>query len=123
MPLKILGGSILPPVAKLLKAYFEKPFWQQTTSCLGVFDHFVRLTLKGIKPCTAARPFQISLMGHFAKCFKAATRGVLRKKGVLRNFAKFTGKHLCQSLFFNKVEDLRPATLLKKRLLHRFFFL
>ena len=25
------------------------------------------------------------------------------KKGVIRNFAKFTGKHLCQSLFFNKV--------------------
>ena len=25
------------------------------------------------------------------------------KKGVLRNFAKFTGKHLCQNLFFNKV--------------------
>ena len=25
------------------------------------------------------------------------------KKGVLRNFTKFTGKHLCQSLFFNKV--------------------
>ena len=24
------------------------------------------------------------------------------KKGVLKNFAKFTGKHLCQSLFFNK---------------------
>ena len=26
------------------------------------------------------------------------------KKGVLRNFTKFTGKHLCQSLFFNKVD-------------------
>ena len=26
---------------------------------------------------------------------------VFYKKGVLRNFAKFTGKHLCQSLFFN----------------------
>ena len=25
------------------------------------------------------------------------------KKRVLRNFSKFTGKHLCQSLFFNKV--------------------
>ena len=25
------------------------------------------------------------------------------KKGVLRNFAKLTGKHLCQSLFLNKV--------------------
>ena len=25
------------------------------------------------------------------------------KKGVLRNFAKFTRKHLCQGFFFNKV--------------------
>ena len=32
---------------------------------------------------------------------------VFRKNGVLRNFAKFTGTHLCQSLFFNKVADLR----------------
>ena len=28
-------------------------------------------------------------------------------KGVLRNFAKFAGKHLCQRLFFNKVAGLR----------------
>ena len=28
------------------------------------------------------------------------------KKGVLRNFAKFTEKHLCQSLFFIKKEAL-----------------
>ena len=27
-------------------------------------------------------------------------------EGTLRNFAKFTGKHLCQSLFFNKKETL-----------------
>ena len=40
------------------------------------------------------------------------------KKGVLRNFAKFTGKHLCQSLFSNKVAGPRPAILLKRRLLH-----
>ena len=43
------------------------------------------------------------------------------KKGVLRNFTKFIGKHLCQSLFFNKVADLRPTTLLKKGLWHRYF--
>ena len=42
------------------------------------------------------------------------------RKGVLRNFAKLT-EHLCQSLFFNKVTGLRPATLLKKRLWHRCF--
>ena len=28
---------------------------------------------------------------------------VFCEKGVLRNFSKFTGKHLCQGLFFNKV--------------------
>ena len=36
---------------------------------------------------------------------------VFCKKGVIRNFAKLTGKHLCQSLFFNKVAGLRPAAL------------
>ena len=43
------------------------------------------------------------------------------KKGFLRNLVKFTGKHLCQSIFFNKVAGLRPATLLKKRPWHRCF--
>ena len=38
------------------------------------------------------------------------------RKGVLRNFVKFTGRQLCQSLFLNKVTGLRPATLLKKGL-------
>ena len=43
------------------------------------------------------------------------------KDGVLRNFAKFREKHLCQSLIFNKVAGLRSATLLKKRIWHRCF--
>ena len=34
---------------------------------------------------------------------------------------KFRKIQLCQSLFFNKVAGLRPATLLKKRLRHRCF--
>ena len=33
---------------------------------------------------------------------------VFFRKGVLRNFAKFAGKHQCQSLFFNKVAGVRP---------------
>ena len=32
------------------------------------------------------------------------------RKGVPRNFANFTGKHLCQSLFFSKVAGLRSET-------------
>ena len=41
---------------------------------------------------------------------------VLSKKGVLRNLAKFTRKHLYQSLLLNKVAGLGPAILLKNRL-------
>ena len=43
------------------------------------------------------------------------------KKGVPRNFAKFTGKHLCRRLFFNKVAGLGFATLLTKNFWYRFF--
>ena len=31
------------------------------------------------------------------------------RKGVPKNFAKSTRKHMCQSVFFNKFADLRPA--------------
>ena len=30
------------------------------------------------------------------------------EKGVLKNFVKFTWKHLCQNIYFNKVAELRP---------------
>ena len=45
---------------------------------------------------------------------------VFCKKADLKNFTKFTWKHLCWSFFF-KVAGLRPETLLKKRLQHRCF--
>ena len=51
-------------------------------------------------------------------CFRSSLPEVFCRKGVLKNFAKFTEKHQCQSLFFNKVAGLRPATLLEKRLWH-----
>ena len=51
---------------------------------------------------------------------KQSSGGVL-EKGVLKNLAKFTGKQLCLSLFFNKVVAPRPTALLKKRLWHRCF--
>ena len=43
------------------------------------------------------------------------------KKGALKNFARLTGKHLCQILFLNKVAGLRPATLLKKTMAQVFY--
>ena len=41
------------------------------------------------------------------------------KKTVLKEFAIFTGKHLCWSLFFNKSAGLQACNFIKKRLQHR----
>ena len=70
--------------------------------------------------------FQSMAKNKFAYSFiveniRSSRPEVFCKKGVLRNFAKFAGKHLCQSLFLNKVAGIRPATILKKRFRHRYF--
>ena len=36
---------------------------------------------------------------------------VFCKKGALINFTRFTGKHLCQSLFFNKLNECSQHNL------------
>ena len=50
--------------------------------------------------------------------FRSSRQEVFCKKSVLKNSVKFTGKHLCQSLFFNKSLF---STLLKKRFYRRCF--
>ena len=39
--------------------------------------------------------------------YRSSLPEVFCEKGILRNFAKFTGKHLCQSLFFSKVAGVQ----------------
>ena len=36
------------------------------------------------------------------------------KKRVLKNFAEFTGRHLCRTLYLSKVTDVRSAFLIRK---------
>ena len=63
----------------------------------------------------------INFYYHVVLLLRSSHHRCSMKKGFLRNFTKFTGKHLCQKLFFNKVTDLRPATLFKKGLWHSCF--
>ena len=67
----------------------------------------------------------VSVLKHFynVKTFASSCshRRCSVEIGPLEKFTKFTGKHLCQSLFLHKVADLRPAILLKKRLGYRCF--
>ena len=49
--------------------------------------------------------FEILAYSYFKhpRCFRSSRPEVFCKKRVLRNFVKLTGKHLYQSLFFNKI--------------------
>ena len=54
-------------------------------------------------------------------CFNRSSRPeVFCKKGVLRNFAKFTGKHLSRKLFFKKVAGLACNCIKKESLTQMF---
>ena len=44
----------------------------------------------------------MKLNAEGSKNFRSTRPEVYCKKDVLENFAKFTGKHLCQSLFFTE---------------------
>ena len=53
--------------------------------------------------------------------FRNSYRRCSVKKGVLRNFAKFTGKHLWQGLMFNKIAALRLSKCLSLNVTHNRF--
>ena len=93
-------------------------FPSQESTCAGVFlialqvefssaeDCFYLLHLKILQQIVVAsldqtRPRQS--VKYFFKADRNSRPEVFCKKVVLRNFTKFTGKHLCQSLFLNKV--------------------
>ena len=59
------------------------------------------------------------LMTIYAKN-RGSRSNVFCKKGIVKDFAKFTGKQLCQSLFLIKLQAA-TASLLKKKLWHKCF--
>ena len=68
---------------------------------------------------------KIKLITHscspFRNNYRTSHQKCSMKKGILRNFTKFKGKQLCQSLFSNIFAALRLENLFKKRLQHRCF--
>ena len=58
---------------------------------------------------------------HLWFSFRSSHPEVFCKKRLLRNFTKFTGKHLCQSLAFIKVAGWGLQLYWKKRLWHSCF--
>ena len=68
------------------------------------FDSFKMFKVPTLFHTELPRKSSMGVLG-FLICvnFISSRPEVLYKKGVIRNSVKFTGKHVCQSLFFNKV--------------------
>ena len=101
---------------------FAIKFYSFRLCCLKDYVRYICiLFLKSRKSTSEEHNFyweiKFTIQADYIGCLKtskAGTGGVL-KKMVLKNFAKFTGKHLCESL------RLQPATLFKKRHWHTYF--
>ena len=62
----------------------------------------------------ATKTLEITEDNSNENIFKKQPHDMFYKKSVLKYLAHFIVKHLCQSLFSNKVASLSPATLLKR---------
>ena len=112
-------------VVKKGHTYFSK----HATFCITTRHEKVKkvyLVLLTVFLVTLSKQIHIQFQFKFNSCsipIQKQPPKVFRKKGVLRNFAKLAGKHLCQRLIFDQVAGLRlqALTLLKKSLWYRCF--
>ena len=88
---------------------FHSEFFEHNiTYCKSINEN----TVTSILSITSSTHISYVIFLLFLKYTSSCTE-VFFKKGVLRNFQKFTGKHQCQNFYFNKVAGIRPAALLK----------
>ena len=104
VPLKYTPACISNPNSSIVFPVKKKK-WKKTF-LISLSSYIVRIPLH--------------LKRHYLTCRRSCLEAFCRK-GILRNFARFAGKYLCQSPVFNKVVGLRPATLLKQRFWHRYY--
>ena len=104
--MKSLCGSYLPSFFSLYEislyawAYWAA-FYKTCKSCLTGTKSFSKLTTIFLTTQSAIRSHSSEDLLFFLPCRSSHQRCSI-KKGPLKNFAKFTWKHLCQSLCFNK---------------------
>ena len=68
---------------------------------------FAKFLMQFLKPSTTIEFTELKnalVSNLISECNRSSRRKCSVRKGVLRNYAKFTGKHLCQSLFLIKLQ-------------------
>ena len=90
---KYIWVSTLINLTKTVLNYFEIEKNIRKTSSAKGMNVLMSVPLLNTEDCC----------NYSKKHSKSRHRRFSARKGVVRNFAKFTWKHLCHSLFFNKV--------------------
>ena len=86
------------------------------------FSILLKTNLFQIKRVYAvAVSFEMQPSTHWVEHLLEAATEVFCKKAILKNFAIFTGKHLCYRLFLKQFQPRRPATILKETPTQVFF--
>ena len=88
----------------------------------GKWRHFqIRLLLWEMQVVRYFLCVRILVKNHWTDCWivtvaylKSSHQRPSVKKGALKNFANFTGKHLCWSVFSIKLQARGPATFLRR---------
>ena len=95
------------------KYYRWRDKWYVQSVCKFFFVFYVYFTFNSEYP----KKLEVTFFYYF----RSSHRRCSVKKCVLSNFSKFSEKHLCQKLFFNKVAGLWQFTrdVLWKRLLYQ----
>ena len=101
--------DVLEPLLIWLNIYLHLfPFQVRPLILLSSLFYSVRHFVKGLIKTdhNLSGIFIHSFIHSFIHHNRSSLPEVFCKKGVLRNFATFTGKHLCHGLYFNKVVGL-----------------
>ena len=86
---------------------FEFPYWHHWLSILSYSKIFTCIKLNIIVEIVAASFQSLFNQNQINMIFRTSHGNLFYKKGILEYFAKLTGKHLCWSLFLNKVTSWR----------------
>ena len=113
-----------------LRIQFEsRKMWTRITPNTGEYGHFLcsesskctsgfrnkndSINIQNIVPMNSKIKLKTTNKKILESLFRRNQQICSLRKVVLRDFAKFTGKHLCQSVFFNKVSFIKKETLTK----------
>ena len=104
---EITENGVVPVIALFFWNLFRIP------KCSYTFEGDFPLWVFLVVPTSLLEVGSLQAVNILAKtaakvfCYTSRHRRCSVRKSVLKNFAKFTEKHLCQSLFFNEVAGLQ----------------